>query len=796
MKFYLIHHAHTDVGYTDRQEKIAWNHAKYLENVVDILRDAEENERWKGFCWNVETFWMVECFLRHASPAYTEDFWRFVREGKIGLSGSYLNCTDLTDALILRETLEKCVQTARESGVTIKSAMTADINGYPWGYVSAMADAGVQRLLSAVHTHHGHYAAGKKQFPFYWEGPDGKRLLVWQSEHYHLGNEINIHQLSGQYGYMIRDGLANTGLSNWELSARRLFSYARQLKEDGFPFDFCPILVSGLCTDNSPPGPGVIEFVHRWNAENGDEIQLEMTTLDRFFDEVEQHAVLIPTYRGDWTDWWADGTCSTPDAVSHYREAVRKYHICRFLDPDCAVVPEEWMETARYNLMLYAEHTWGFSSSVSEPAHPMVNLLDMRKTLYAAKAHEAASMGVDALCEHFGETPMVIWKDYRLHAVNPNPIPITAIAKTELEILFTHRHFRIVNEKTGQEIPFQLSQVARGKQFNLLLHLQPMEHAVYRLEELPQEKTPMIGLTCDYGADGVKDFAFERFRDPDWACTPFEMITPFLHVRWESGKGITSVFDRQRGRELIAGAEETAFGPIYEFTPIRTDPCTERRVMGRNRKAPHTRRDFGKLCDARVTDFGPVLCRVILSFQLEGCRSAELILTSYRALPRLDVDFRLHKESRIEPENLYLALPFAREDSAFWADKTGCVFRPRVDQLPGACADFYETQNAVAWIGQDRTVMVELTDAPMISMGSLLPHDIRLAGDPLQKNIDRVYSWVMNNFWETNFKASLGGFHQFHYALRLMDETDPGACFSLAQAENRGLLCFPSFDVE
>ena len=120
---------------------------------------------------------------------------------------------------------------------------------------------------------------------------------------------------------MIQDGLPNTGLSNWELSRRRLFAYAEKLKEDGFPFDFCPILVSGLCTDNSPPGPGVIEFVHRWNEENGTQITLEMTTLDRFFEEVEKHADGLPVYRGDWTDWWADGTCSTPDAVSHYREA-------------------------------------------------------------------------------------------------------------------------------------------------------------------------------------------------------------------------------------------------------------------------------------------------------------------------------------------------------------------------------------------------------------------------------------------------------------------------------------------
>ena len=801
MVFCLIHHAHTDVGYTDRQEKIGWNHARYLENVVEILRDAETNPRWRGFCWNVESLWMLEQFLKLSSPAYIQDFWRFVREGKIGLSGSYLNCTDLMDDMILRETLEKCRETVGEQGIRIRSAMTADINGYPWGYVSAMADAGVEHLLSAVHTHHGYHAAGRKQQPFFWEGPDGKKLLVWQSEHYHLGNEINIHQLSGQYGYMIQDGLANTGMSNWELAAHRLLGYAEKLQQEGYPFDFCPILVSGLTTDNSPPGPGVIEFAHRWNEQYGDRVWLEMDTLDRFFDRVENAAeqtpgYTIPTYRGDWTDWWSDGTCSTPGTVSHYRDAVRKYHICRGMDPEYTVVPRDLMEDARYHLMLYSEHTWGFSSSISEPAHPMVNVLDLRKTLYASRAHESVSSCLDRLCAQYGETPMVLWKDYRLHAVNPNSIPVVAIARTDLEILFSHKHFRLVNERTGEEVPCQISQVARGKEFNLAVLLAPGEHASYRVEELPPPDAPMIGMTCAYGADGVKDFAAYRLADPDWACTPFEIKTPYLWIRWELGRGITSIYDRKKDSELISREDETAFEPIYEETTIRTDACTERRIMGRNRKAMHTLRDFGRLADVRVTDFGPVMSRVILTYQVRGCRSAELILTTYHDLARLDVEFRVHKESRLEPENLYLALPFERPEAMLYADKTGCVFRPRVDQIPGTCTDYYETQNAVAWIRDESSLVVELPDAPMISMGSLLPHDIRLAGDPMQKNTDRVYSWVMNNFWETNFKASLGGFYQFRYSLRLMDSGDPEACFAEARADNAGVLCYTSFDVE
>ncbi len=797
MKFYLIHHAHLDIGYTDRQEKIAWNHARYLESVVDILRRAEKDRAWKGFRWNVESFWMLECFLEDTDPEHEADFWRFAREGKIGISGNYLNGSDLMDDLVLRETLSRCKETAQAHGVTPVSAMTADINGYPWGYASALAGAGIRYLLSAVHTHHGYHAANRKQFPFFWKGPDGREVLVWQTEHYHFGNEINIHQLSGQYGYMIHDGLPNTGLSNEELSRRRLYGYASQLKKDGYPWDFCPILVSGLCTDNSPPGPAVIEFVHRWNALHGQDITLEMTTLDAFFAEVEKHRDEIPHYRGDWTDWWADGTCSTPDAVGLYKDAARRYHVCRRMDPDCLVRgSRELREQARKNLMLYAEHTWGFSSSVSEPAHPMVNTLEMRKAAMACNAHEAVSRWLDGILKEKGATAMVIWKDYRLHVINPNPVSILADARVDLEILFTHSRFRLVREDTGEEVAYQLSRVARGKQFHVPLRLEPKEHVVLRLVEMEPEDPPMPGMFCEYGADGVQDLAVCRLKDENWICTPQELKTDYIHVKWEMGKGITSIYDRKHGRELIEDMSETAFGPIYEVTPLRSNPLEERRRMGRNRKAPHTLRDRGRLMGVEVTDCGPVMLRVVLTYEMEGCRSTELILTAFRQIPGMNVELRMHKESRLEPENVYLALPFASEDAVFYADKMGCIFRPRVDQIPGTCTDYYETGNGVAWVRKEGSIVVEMPDAPMISMGTLLPHDIRLMGDEQQKNTDQVYAWVMNNFWETNFKATLGGHHQFTYRLRLMDEKDPEDIFDAVKAENTGFLSFPSFDVD
>ena len=83
----VLHHSHTDVGYTVRQELAARQHADFLRGAVDILR-REDAEGRSGFRWQCENFWQVEQFLKSADEAEKADFIRYAREGRIGLSAS------------------------------------------------------------------------------------------------------------------------------------------------------------------------------------------------------------------------------------------------------------------------------------------------------------------------------------------------------------------------------------------------------------------------------------------------------------------------------------------------------------------------------------------------------------------------------------------------------------------------------------------------------------------------------------------------------------------------------------
>ncbi len=795
----LIHHSHTDIGYTDYQEKIEMHHVHFIKEAIDILLSAHSDRpEWQGFKWNCESFWCVERFLETADKEYKDAFIRFVKSGEIGLSGSYLNLTELVDKDTLNETLSLCRNRMAAYGIELRSALTADINGYSWGFADALIDNKITRLLSCIHTHHGYHPLHLKQTPFYWRSPSGKKLLVWNGEHYLLGNELGIARQPA-IEYTIRDGLNYSESDPFRRGERRIRAYVDSLVNDGYPYDFVPVNLSGMMTDNGFPNVTIVDFCKRYNEIHGDQIRLQMMTLDEFFDMAETRIENVPVYSGDWTDWWADGVASTPDAVKHSREASRKLAIVRALDPEGKICGKELIDKARYNLMFYAEHTWGYSSSVSEPWHPNVDRLDKRKSLFAGKANEYASRALDKITYYYGETPPSLQKDFALYAINPNDRTVTDTIKLNMEFLFGHNRFVVIDSETGRVVQHQLGSYARGPIFVLEVTLKPHEKKKYVLRDV--EDAPLIsaGRSAPGGIEGVADlhYRFEReLLERGYTVSPYRIETPYFKVTLDEEKGIVSVFDKKKGKELIRpDAKYSAFCPIYEVTPSsRERQCDTRRQMGRNRKCAATRRYAGVPCGIRVLEAGPIYSCIEIEYDLEGTELASVLLTAYNNVPRIDIDFRLHKRSVWDPENLYLALPFtAGEGEEFWVEKAGALLRPRIDQLPGSCTDFYALQSGMCFCGKDGSVIIATPDTPLITVGDLRSHEIVLSGEEGADNIDDVYAWVMNNFWETNFKVSLGGFHQFRYTLLSTFETSPEDAMSSAKEACTSIVGFYAF---
>ena len=99
------------------------------------------------------------------------------------------------------------------------------------------------------------------------------------------------------------------------------------------------------------------------------------------------------------------------------------------------------------------------------------------------------------------------------------------------------------------------------------------------------------------------------------------------------------------------------------------------------------------------------------------------------------------------------------------------VVRPELDQIPGACKNWFTVQRWVDISNEDFGVTWLTPDAPLVEVGGITANLIgSLAGsaglDGARSSRPRhIYSWVMNNHWHTNYRAEQEGPTVFRYLL-------------------------------
>jgi hypothetical protein len=802
---YLIHHSHTDIGYTDRQEKIERYHIDFIQQAIDILNQIHggpHSER-KGFKWNCENFWQVERFLEYADLKTIDDFHKYVMSGEIDISGNYLNMTELIDYNILSKKLKESVSYFEKLGKQVSCSMTADINGYSWGYADALYENGITNLFSCVHTHHGMFPIYKKQIPFWWETPKKNKILVWNGEHYHIGNELVLVPNGGST-YLIGDEFASkVHHGQEEVREKRIYRYLENLENENYPFSFVPVMVSGVISDNAPPNSKIMDVVNNWNELHGHEIELKMVTLHEFFSKLHQHTENIPVYSGDWNDWWADGVGSTPAAVKHFRGAQTKYRLCRKLDPDGTLGNNDLVKKAEHNLMLYAEHTWGYATSVSEPWNTLVNELDFRKTAFATLGNEAISRNIDLILAKKGEVSIYPDREKLYKIINPHQYEINDIAKIHLKYweyldnkYIENNNFdeciEIIDVQTGKILESQTHMSSQGREIEILVSLLPNEEKLVKICRRKRNLIKTVKNDALIGADGIEDIALTNCKD-HFHLSHLNLETPFYKVSFNEQKGIGSIIYKPDQKELIRTDSDHPFIGVYERTDIERSPTDERRRMGRNRKSISTKRYRSSLNNITILEKGKLYCTFLLDFNLEGTKLYSVFLKIYRNIPKIDVNVRIHKTSHWEPENLYISLPFTTgEQEELFIEKTGCIIRPGIDQLPGTNKDFYLLQNGMAYVSQTKGLVLVIKDTPLIAIGDLHYHAIELSqNNDCNHNLKPVYSWVMNNFWETNFKVDLSGFYEFEYTIFTSDKLNSKEdAIETCKQLNEGLLAF------
>jgi hypothetical protein len=98
------------------------------------------------------------------------------------------------------------------------------------------------------------------------------------------------------------------------------------------------------------------------------------------------------------------------------------------------------------------------------------------------------------------------------------------------------------------------------------------------------------------------------------------------------------------------------------------------------------------------------------------------------------------------------------------------VVDPAKDMYPGAGHEWFTAQHWVSVEQDGVAATVMPLDAPLVTLG-----DINRGAWPEEfgKRPGTIFSYVMNNYWLTNYRAGQGGAFSFRYVITSADATNP-----------------------
>jgi alpha-mannosidase len=187
----------------------------------------------------------------------------------------------------------------------------------------------------------------------------------------------------------------------------------------------------------------------------------------------------------------------------------------------------------------------------------------------------------------------------------------------------------------------------------------------------------------------------------------------------------------------------------------------------------------------------PLGQRIRITAHARNVPLIESEITLYDDLKRIDIRDHIRKEDIRAKEAIYFAFPFRTSPPQFLYQVHNAWARPNDDQLPGACREWFTTPNLVVSRDEGATIAFATPDLPLVTLT-----DINRGRWPQHLEITNghVFSYVTNNYWSMNIKASQGGDISFRYSITSSKELDYAALGQFDSETRSGLAAYPYFD--
>jgi len=720
----VVFKTHFDIGYTDLAGSVVHKYqTSMIEGALKVIEKTKSLPQDQHFTWTLPA-WPMKQILAGSSAETKEKVVDALKSKYLAVhSLPFTIETEASDLETLARAFQNSSDISAEYGLELpRDAKMTDVPEHSWVLATVLANAGIKFL------HLGCNAASQSpEVPdlFWWEGPDGSRVLTMYSWKYY-GTDV--------------------------------------VPPENWPYKTWIAIIH--TNDNTgAPEPEVVKQTLDEIKQLNPNARVMQGRMSDFYDLIMKENASIPVVKKDMPDTWIHGYMSMPKEVGLSREMKKDIFTLEKLNTELNIWKDEkndispLVKTAVENSLLFDEHTFGLAMSHGHSGY----------WCYGDQFNKLKTDGI------FDEIEFS-WKEkaYRIEDVSRTVTPALNDKVRELA--------NSVNVKEGHITVYNPLPWTRNGIVILKIQSGLLGKATALKDLTTGELCPISnnGNVIRFEAKLVPGTGYKTYIPVQADAVPSELIissdkgvleNSSLKVTVDGSKGgIVSVIDKKTGREMVKQGSPYVFGGyIYErFSKENTDSYAKDYIKGGWDWAPS---EIGRpnLSNDKYRQVHPVPYNI--EFEADNVRASAtlhfrhddanphdytMIYSLYANKPYLEVKWGISgKVSESWPEGGWISFPFNIEKPEFRLGRIGAVVDPLKDYVKNSNSDYCFINTGLAVTGPDHNGYgISSPDVPAVSLDRPGLWKFSRSFVPAEPNI---FFNLYNNQWSTNFTEWIDG---------------------------------------
>jgi len=641
---FVVEFSHLDIGFTAPPDELEEFYKTLIDKVISYCNTCPY------YRWTVESIWQLEKWMERSSPSEINQFFNLVKEGRISIMGGYANMhTGAMGHEEINRFLYPAEKLRKEWNISIETVIQNDVPGYSWDLPQVLAKSGIKYMVTGINAWlGGGTSIPMRDIPFYWQGPDGSKVLTWISFDAYV------------------EGFTTYGLTDLQNAYQKLSEKLPELENAGYPYDAVLVL---RALDNGDANLNMVQLAIQWN-NTYDNPKIVIATPEMFFHYIEKkYGDNFSVYSGDWAGLWDMLSITQPQSVAKNRWAHDNVITAEKISSINTLFGTQAYRLEDFNLiykkmMEFDEHNTG---GAPWPGLMTQEEAERQNRILCGYADTAYNMTVTILQSGLKSLASKIKTDGpSIIVFNPLSWNRTDIARLKLSEHFDPKiPFNIVDPETGKYVDYQIDLSKRELLF-------------------VAENVPALGYKR-------YDINLGFPKDPDSVYVNGTTIgNQFYEVTIDETDGhITSIYDKEAKRELVNPSSK--FG--FKFN--KAIKCTKDQYLSGAYSYVPT-----GTCQISVGLNGPVAKSLII--KREGSPHIETEIILYSSIKRIDIinvmnrSLMQHVPYDIGYTFYMYTFPFNLSNYEVKLEIANTFMTPEENNLPDAAIPCFTIQHGLA----------------------------------------------------------------------------------------------------